>query len=251
MNPNYPPIDEPASPDYVLSVLQDEHRQRCAYDPESVRSLVLSFETTVQEWREACDLLGWRAIASAFNATWHLTCSDSEWYDVLEPANQRRLRDVCQLIAARVTRPAIRPARLLGTTCASAGAFLTIRSLLSDAGAPADEITPSTPLAPYTRQFTEVFLGPISRLAPGALPPVRIRGPVARTVGLAGLVLGLAGLAVDRYLFTFWLTIASVALFAASYALVWYAAKRMLPESVTFGDLRTFGDLAHVVRRNG
>ena len=82
---------------------------------------------------------------------------DHEWHAVLEPPRFRRLAEVCQLIASRAARPVIRPSRLLGSTCGPAGAFLTIRSLLHEAGAPADEIAPSTPLAHFTRRFARCF----------------------------------------------------------------------------------------------
>ena len=154
--------------------------------------------------------------------------------------------DVCQLIAARAARPAIRPSRLLGSECAPAGAFLTIRSLLHEAGAPAGEIAPSTPLAPYTRRFAEVFLGPVSRLAPGAPPRVRIRTPVYDAANwgiLVAAVCLMVGACSGMYLLTFF----GVVLFAAGYALTWYAARCLLPASVNFGELRTFRDVAIVV----
>jgi hypothetical protein len=243
---HYPTIDDAATPEFVLAVLQDMHRQQCQHDPEADPVAVLSFETTVAEWRDACDLIGWRELGRAYNHLWGIACSDDDWRAVLEPSGQRRLADVCMLIAARVVRPRIRPSQLLGRTCAPAGAFLTIRSLLHEAGAPTGEITPSTPLAPYTRQFAEVFLGPISRLAPGALPPVRIRTPVydaAISGMLAGMVCLLVGACSSLHL----ITIAGVALFAWCYALTWYAARCLLPASVEFGELRTFRDLAIVV----
>jgi hypothetical protein len=150
------------------------------------------------------------------------------------------------LIAARVVRPGIRASRLLGSTCAPAGAFLTIRSLLHEAGAPVSEIAPSTRLAPYTRRFAEVFLGPVSRLAPGALPLVRIRTPVydaAMWGNLVGMVCFLVGASSDLHM----LTAVGAVVFASCYGLTWYAARCLLPASVEFGELRTFRELAVVV----
>jgi hypothetical protein len=242
----YPTIDERATPEYVLAVIRDMHRQQCQYDPEADPGAVLSFDTTVAEWRDACDLLGWRELGRAYNQVWGITCSDAEWRAVLEPARQRRLADVCQLIAGRALRPLIRPSRLLGSTCAPAGAFRTIRSLLHEAGAPVGDIAPSTPLAPYTRQLAGVFLGPVSRLAPGALPPVRIRKPVY-DAALWGLLLALVCVVVGECSEAHLLTVTGVVLFAWGYALVWYAARCLLPASVEFGELRTFRDLAVVV----
>lgn len=250
MDVRYSTIDEPATPEYVLAVLRDMHRQQCQHDPEADPGAVLSFNTTVAEWRDACDLLEWCELGRACNQLFSISCSDAEWRAALEPADQRRLANVCQLIAGRAVRSLIRPSRLLGRTCAPAGAFLTIRSLLHESGAAVGEIAPSTPLAPYTRGFAEVFLGPVSRLAPGALPPVRIRTPVYDSA-IWGLLVAPAcvvvGVCSGAHLFT----VAGVVVFASCYALTWYAARCLLPASVEFGELRTFRDIALVVAGGG
>ena len=162
------------------------------------------------------------------------------------PASTKQLSGVCRLIAGYVTRPGIRSARLFGSTCAAAGAFLTIRSLLHEAGVPGEGIAPSTPLAPYTRRYPLVFLGSISRLAPGSLPLVRIRNPVYDAAmrgflpGILCLLIGLCG---------GWppLSIVGFLLLASSLALSWFATSFLLPASVEFGEIRTFRDLAIVV----
>jgi hypothetical protein len=243
---HYPTIDQPATPEYVLAVLRDMHRQQCQHDPEADAHAVLSFDTTVAEWRDACDLIEWRELGRGYNQIWGIACQDHEWRAVLEPPRVRRLADVCQLIAEHAARPVIRPSRMLGSTCAAAGAFLTIRSLLHEAGAPAGEIAPSTPLAPYTRRFAEVFLGPVARLAPGSLPPVRIRTPVY-DVALWGMLVAAVCLLVGPCSGMHLLTVLGVLSFTLAYALTWYAARCLLPASVEFGELRTFRDLAIVV----
>jgi hypothetical protein len=246
MNATYPTIDEPATPEYLLAVLRDMHRQQSQIDPEADPDAVLTPETTVAEWRKARDLLGWRELAIAYNVCWGIACSFDQWREVLEPAARKPLWGVCQLIAQYPSRPRIRPARLLGHTCATAGAFLTIRSLLHKAGASAEEIVPSTPLAPYARRHTMVFLDAISRLAPGALPAVRIRTPVHTTI-LGGALAGRVGLGLGGYAEWPLLTIAGGALFALCYALGSFAAHDLPPACVEFGELRTFRDLEVVV----
>ncbi len=245
MDVHYPTVDELATPEYVLAVLQDVHRQQYQDDPEVNPEFVLSPDTTVAEWREACILFEWRKLARALNEFWGILCSDSDWQEVLEPATERQLSDVCALIARHAHRPRIRPAHFFGSDCISAGAFLTIRSLLHDAGASAEEITPSTLLAPYTRRYCELFTGPISRLAPGALPLVRVRHRVydAALRGLlVGMVCGLAGLCMGMLV----LAVAGLLLASGSVGLSWVAVL-WLPTSVEFGELRTFRDLALVV----
>jgi len=246
MNDLYPASSVAATPEYVLSVIRDMHRQVGAIDPDIDTSEDLSFDTTVAEWRDACDLVGWKSLAEAYNQFWIINCSQEQWKAVLLPDNERRLRDVCQLVARHATRQMIRPVSLLGCTCCKAGAFLTVRSILSEAGANASEIAPSTLLAPYTRRYFEQFLGPISKLAPGALPPVRYRKPIYGAAVL-GILLGMLWLVIGIYSELLLFTIIGALLLVFCYVMTWVASYILLPSTVTFGELRTFRDLAEVI----
>jgi len=249
MDAHYPTVEEPATPEYVLSVIRDMHRQQSRYDPEADGEASLAFDTTVAEWREACDLLGWRDLGRGLDSIWGIEGPEAEWEATLEPEHEARLSDVCEFIARRATRPGIRAARLLGRTCVTAGAFLTIRSLLHAAGADARGIAPSTPLSPYTRRYSHVFLDPVSRLVPGALPPVRVATPVY-DAAIWGCVIGWLVLIVGHCVGSALLTATGGAIFALGYALTWIAGRCLLPSRVEFGDLRTFRDLA-VALSNG
>ena len=239
----YPTVEEPATPEYVLSVIQDMHRQQSQYDTEADGEALLTFDTTVAEWREACDLLGWRELGRGLNAIWGIERPEAEWEARRTLVVEKRSSDVCGFVARRAIRPRIRAAHLLGRTCVTAGAFLTIRSLLHEAGADARGITPSTPLSPYTRRYSHMFLDPVSRMAPGSLPPVRVSTPFydASTCGcVVGMLILIGGYCAGLTL----LAIVGGAVFVLAYALTWIAARCLLPSSVEFGNLRTFRDLA-------
>jgi hypothetical protein len=253
MESNYPPQIVPAIPDFVLSVIVDNHRQQSQFDPEADPIAVLTFDTTVAEWRNACDLVDWRRLGRALNDNWKIDCSKEQWKSVLVPPRQRKLLDVCNLIAAEASREVIRPVALLGRPCATAGAFLTVRHFLQKAGADADAITPSTPLAPFLRNYYGVFLGPVSCLAPNTLPPVKIRSPLywGSIAGymLSWLLMAFCSFMMSRYLWWCWGTMLSAAAMAIFYALIWIAAKSR-PASVEFGNLKTFRDLAKCLAVN-
>jgi hypothetical protein len=239
----------PVTPEYVLEVLRDSYGQQCEYDPEAEPGIVLSFDTTVAEWRQACDLLPWRGIADAFNVELGIHCSREQWKAALEPAKRKPLRDVCSLLARHAELPQACPVTVLGSSCLSAGTFFAVRSLLRKAGADVAEIAPSTPLESYTRQHPEVFLGPISRLAPGALPPVKIHHPTydAAVWGCAaGLLLMMIGACVTFL----WVIVVGAFVFIASYATTWIAAG-CGPSRVELGDLKTFRDLATALAQKG
>ncbi len=243
MNYLYPTDHEQATPEYVLAVLREWHRQ----DPDADHSVELSFDTPIVYWRGAF----WEThtlweLGQALNRAWEMDCSDAEWRAVLRPEGTKKLGGVCELIARHTYRPRIRPARLLGRSCAAAGAFLTVRSLLYEAGVPVDNVRPSTALAPYTRQYRDVFLDPILRLAPGALPVARIHDPVrdaAQWCLVSGFLGSLAGSCFGWYL----LATMTGFLLVAGLAVDWFAARCLAPRKVEFGELRTFRDLARAL----
>ena len=249
-----PPIFVPATPEYILDVIRDSHRQQCGYDPEADPAADLTFDTTIDEWREACDLFPAGKLGEYLNYEWGLEHSDSAWREVLEPSPPRNLRDLCQFIASSANRPVIEPVTILRSACLPAGAFLAIRSILRDNGANVDGLRPSTPLGDYARRFGWVFVGPISRLAPNSLPRVRVHVPWYNLATLI-LALGFLGLLIAPLACLFlslkggaaaWMILTPFGLVVSSLACM-ELVSRFPPSRVEFGSLRTFRDLATAI----
>jgi hypothetical protein len=240
-----PPMTVPATPRYILDVMRDSHRQQCQIDTETEPESELTFETTVSDWCDTCDLLDWRQLGRALDRAWRLGRPDAAWQSVLEPATDRKLRDVCEFIASGAVRHSIEPLSILGSTCFPAGAFLAIRWLLREEGADVESVTPSTPLDDYARRYLGVFLGPISRLAPNALPPVRVDTPW-HDLSYAGFLLGSLTAIVGSFASPV-ATVAGAVLVLAALIWSWFAARCLAPSKVDFGSLRTFRDLARVL----
>lgn len=60
----------PATPEYVLAGIQEEWRQSLLLEGEDsgdVERQLPTFATTVKEWREAVDLVGWRPLGRALD----------------------------------------------------------------------------------------------------------------------------------------------------------------------------------------
>jgi hypothetical protein len=233
-----------ATADDILAVLRDQHRQQCSYDPEADPDIELSHASTIDEWRQACDLIAWRPLAKAMNEIWGIEVPLSQWQAVLVPPRKRPLGDVCRLLADNVRLPRVRPAKMLGSNCTTAGAFLTVRTYLAEAGVDVRKIAPSTSLAPYTRDHLRVFLGPVSRLAPGAIPLVAFkRRPVVEWILAVFLIsLALTGVGACTGVASLESVPALVALVSFVAAVV--AVNTIGPPDVQFGTLRTFRDLA-------
>lgn len=246
MDDQHPPIITEATPDDVLAILRDQHRQQCTYDWGADPRVVLTRESTIDAWRQACDLIRWRPLATALNAAWKINVPHKQWRSVLEPAGARTVGDVCDLIARYAQLPRVRPVRVLGKECLPAGVFLTVRTYLAAAGADVRNVAPSTPLAEYTRRYAGVFLGPVSQFAPGTLPPVRIRRPIY-DLSLLAFMASSVGIGVASCIRLDAVTALCAIVAVVSYLGIWIAARCVLPASVEFQGLRTFRDLCKTV----
>lgn len=96
-----------------LTVLRSQHRQQCRCDPEADPKMRLTLETTIAQWRTACDLMGWRQLATSLNEYWQTEISLERWKLALEPAEKRRLRDVCELLARECGQHTAQPEPLI------------------------------------------------------------------------------------------------------------------------------------------
>ena len=252
----------------VLAVFKNwyEHQVSCGDILEA--DAPLSFDTSVHHWRETEDLFPWRKLGESLDACFGTTFTKDQWRQVLTPAKERTLRDVCELIASQARAPKIEPLTFAGRPCRPAGAFMLVRTLLSRAGADVAGLRPSTPLASYALDHTDTFMNEIIRAAPGRLPPVQVFDPlytVSRTGFLVSWLIamvtiltwgpvsccigpwsGSAAGSVDvtrlgQAIFT-----SSVAGLIGFYCLLWVDCRRK-PRSVKFGDLRTFRDLCYAL----
>jgi hypothetical protein len=240
----YPTEDGVATPEYVLAVLRDRHRHLVRIHPDAERAWNLTFDSTVADWRTACSLASWSELAEAENSFWGIDRPLELWYHVLEPSACRNLHEVCAFIATATKRPRVRPARLFGSICPAGGVFLTIRFLLSAAGIDVRHLRPSTPLDEFTRGRLDVFLGAITRLAPGALPTIGITWSVLHFVTQWGAVLGYLIVVVGLFLKLASVITLGAVIFALCLPTSWYVSRHVSPASVRFGSLKTFRDLA-------
>lgn len=246
MKVQYPVEEIPATPEYILAVLVDSHRQQSQFDPEADRDAKLAFETTIDEWRDACDLITWKPLGHSLNKQFATNFTDEQWREALEPARTKTLRGVCELVATEARQWRVRPARFFGSECLAAGVFRTVRSFLAEEGASVANIKPSTPLAPYLRECPSVFIFSLARIAPGILPSVKIQTPFynrAVVVFLGSILLA----CVSGFVGAHWLTVVAVLLIGGGYAAIWYAAKCVRPARVEFGSLETFADLSRLI----
>lgn len=246
MEVHYPTVEIPATPEYVLSVFLD--RENLEWNTDSLSQVEVTLDSSVEVLYEAC---GFYSFDDIFYST--LICFDlefSDWFGALRSAEGDTVRDFCELIAARITMPKITLSSFCGRTCRPASVFLTIRSMMHDAGVDVADVAPSTPLEEYTRKNLELFLGPIAKLSPGSLPDFDIddRGfllleclkALWHIPTLVTFFLALCGNS-SSYIF-----IVTISVLLFLYLLVEVKSNDKYA-SVQIGELRTFRDLAEKI----
>jgi hypothetical protein len=239
----------PATPEGVLAVLVDSHRQQCGYDPEADASIQLSFDSTIDDWRIACDLVDGASLGAALNEEFGLSCSTDQWLEVLEPSESKKLRSVCELIALTGRLERFLPASSLGGSCLAAGVFRSIRSMLGRRGVDVRSLRPSSDLRPYLRSLPGFFAHELGKIVPGILPAIKIHTPVYDAFVFA-LVISIFGMPIAIALASVWVALIFGAIMISCFVGIRLVVRHVLPSRVELGTLRTFADLCrHVAVR--
>jgi hypothetical protein len=230
------------TPEEVLAILVDQHRHQSQVDPEAEPDAVLTFASSIADWRSAFDLLGWRGLGQALNEEWAVNLSMAEWRVLLEPARQRTLRTLCEAISRQARIESLPDKGLLGCRSAEGRALRALRAVLLRLGMPRDKIRTTTPIAPLLSKYGWRLLSPCVRFVPGALPAVKHVGRIYRAllVVLASLIIASIGLA----LFKSPMAAVSLCVALMTMLLLWiphpiFRGALVLPGIANLGDLAT------------
>jgi hypothetical protein len=238
--------EEPLKAEIVLKILRDSYLQQCQYDPETEPDIELTFESTVEEWRNACDLVAWKPLGKAMNRWFQIDHTDDQWHEVLEPAESKNLLGVCQLISHTATRPTLVPLNIFGKSCLEAGAFITLRTELAKHGVPVKALRPSMPLHPWLIKYWGELSDVVGKVSPEALPPVRIEKTFIQRLSY-----WLFGIGIISWPVSYLINLETVSMVATasfiSGLLLFIITSRMKPKRVSFDNLETIGDVCRLI----
>lgn len=146
----------------VLEIFKEQHRLTSPLDPEAEPSIEITGEMTIHEWRRANDLMKWKDLSAYLNQEFRIEIPYDNWYKLLEPSRTRKLKDVCQLIAAHAKKDNYQPLTLFGQSCLKAGIFWTIKKNLQDKGVDVSDLRPSSELGRYLDHYYSPVLEEIT-----------------------------------------------------------------------------------------
>ncbi|HEY1067115.1 MAG TPA: hypothetical protein VGE52_13420 [Pirellulales bacterium] len=221
--------------------------------------LELTGDTPVEEWRAIMRPV-WEngSPVARIEAWFDAHASPGEWERVLQPKTP--LREVCALIASCTRLPVVRPAPFLWGSSDAVGAFFAVRELMRRARLEVDDLTPSSPLAPFLSQHGEL-LPKLILLAPGRLPAaVRIAPEWFAGVTIAWGVLtalSVLWLALSLVAIGFgwshgwgpgaWASLVGALAACVAAANVPRVSRSLIPYEIRLGELNTFRDLSYAL----
>jgi hypothetical protein len=166
-------LETPATPEQILGIFQNWQRLEAGNALKEKE--LLSFETSVRDWRDIGDLLGWQQLSVALNKFFGITFSKDEWRATMKPEKQKTLRDICTLIATRAILPTVGELNVFGKPCRTAAAFFALLFCLRKVGLDIGKIRPSSRLDSYLRLHTQTLVEVVSKFAPGKIPVMKTK----------------------------------------------------------------------------
>jgi len=233
-------------PEEVLAILVDQHRHQSQVDPEADPDALLTLDSSIADWRLACDLVGWRGLGRALNDEWGMSLSLAQWREVLEPPDKRTIRTLCHTISREAQIESLPQRGLLGCSSADGRAFHAVRAVLVRLEMPRAEIRTTTPITPLLSKYGWRFLSPCLRFAPGALPALKHVGRFRRALLFALGVLMVAGIGLALLKSP----LAALSLiFALTTMLLLWIPHPLFRGSLVLPGVSTLGDLAACLAR--
>lgn len=246
---------EHLTPQQVLEILQEYHRQACA-NGDAFSCLSFGMDSTVEDWRDAMmvDYFKWRNAGITLNWLFNTDISDEIWHDLLIPTKSKKLGPICEQIASKAVAPVIEPLSILGMRCEAAGAFLMLRDQLESRDLDVSDLRPSTPLEPFLINHLEQCYPELIKLGVGRIPEIKIQKRLYDfclwgfvMCLLVGFISSLCGaLGYDDHPAASIVLVGSILMGALLYIGL-YVASRMKPHRIHFGNLHDFRDLCRVL----
>jgi hypothetical protein len=157
------------SSEEILQILTDFYNCQSQFDPEVYTDLEISYETTIEDWREACDLLEPKGLAKFYHDLFKLNAPIVDFENILIHEKENTLKEFCDYISENAQKEEIEPIISMGKACHEAAIFKTLISKLNERGIKTGKIRPSSEFTPLFKKHGDAFLTEVNKLAPGSL----------------------------------------------------------------------------------
>ncbi|PCI92906.1 MAG: hypothetical protein COB15_17150 [Flavobacteriales bacterium] len=158
----------------VFFIFKEEHRICSHFDPEADPTVVLTMDSSIEDWRYSMDLLKWEKLSQYLNKEFEIQPNKEEWIEALCPAKEKTMRNVCELISHHARLEVIKPIKLFGKQCLSASLFRSIEKNLSNRGVDTSGLKPSSKIEPFLKSNFGEFIEQINKNFTGVIPEIKM-----------------------------------------------------------------------------
>lgn len=228
-------------PTEILQILFANYKQQQQYDDIVLKDQLFTFNTTIEEWQDICDLVDSSKLWKYLNYYFRISLNKELWMTVLEPEDTKTLGDLCNFITLHADKEIIQPIKLFGNNCKSAAIFKSLIRKLQDRGVDTSDIKPSSKLEPLVKKYTSTLIEEINQIDPSVLPPINFKANWVYKWGLSTFITLLLVTILLAYNESKlgWLT---EGLTLVGYIMIWIGAK-LKPKHASFTNINTVADL--------
>ena len=158
----------------VFFIFKEEHRICSHFDPEADPTVVLTMDSSIEDWRYSMDLLKWEKLSQYLNEEFEIQPNKEEWVEALCPVKEKTMRNVCELISYHARLEVIKPIKLFGKQCLSASLFRSIEKNLSKRGVDTSNLKPSSKIEPFLKSNFGEFIEQINKNFTGVIPEIKM-----------------------------------------------------------------------------
>ena len=228
-------------PTEILQIIQANYRQQQQYDDIVLKEQEFTFDTTVAEWRDICDLIDTSELWKYLNYYFRLNLGSESWMVVLKPEDKKSLGDLSNFISSHADKEIIRPIKLFGSNCQTAAIFKSLTAKLKDRGIDISDIRPSSQLEPLVKKYKSVLIEEINQIDSTVLPPVNYKTNWVYKWGLRTFMTLIFVSFFLAYKESKWAWVTAGISFVG-YVMTWIGS-RLKPTQASFVDIHTMADL--------
>jgi hypothetical protein len=228
-------------PTEILQIIRANYRQQQQYDDIVLKDQEFTFDTTIADWQDICDLVATYELWNYLNYYFRLNLDKESWMTVLEPEDTKTLGDLCNFISSHADKEIIKPIKLFGSNCETAAIFKSLTAKLKDRGVDISDIRPSSQLEPLVKKYKSILIEEINQIDPTVLPPVKYKTNWVYKWGLRTFMTLLFVTFFLAYKESRWAWLTG-GICLVGYIMIWIGA-RLNPKQASFTDMDTVADL--------
>jgi hypothetical protein len=164
----------PITSEEVFFIFKEEHRICSHFDPEADPEAILTMDSSIEDWRYSMDLLKWEKLSQYLNKEFEIKPDKEDWMNAFCPANEKTIRNVCELISQHAKLEVVKPIKLFGKDCLSASLFRSIEKNLSNRGVDTSNLKPSSKIEPFLKSNFGEFVEQINKNFTGVIPEIKM-----------------------------------------------------------------------------